>query len=97
MLQVAKLKEAFEDLREVDPEEGMPDGIAETAEDLVSAKVMNHLVGLLDENTRGDSVVISLSPNHPPPPISVFDYSTFTLPYRTCTTAGRTGSSEVTS
>lgn len=41
------MKKAFEELKEVDPDKELADGTAETAEDLVSAKVMNHPVSVI--------------------------------------------------
>lgn len=42
--QVSKMEKALELLKAVDQDEDCPEGLAETAEDLVSADIMNHPV-----------------------------------------------------
>lgn len=44
--QVTMMRGVFEKLVEVSQDEEIPEGLAETAEDLVSADVMNHPVRL---------------------------------------------------
>lgn len=50
------MRSVFEKLLEVSQDEEIPDGLAETAEDLVSADVMNHPVRASIDPERGTAV-----------------------------------------
>lgn len=53
---VATMRGVFEKLLEVSQDEEIPDGLAETAEDLVSANVMNHPVRASIDPENGAAV-----------------------------------------